>query len=100
MIRPVNARNVFHRKRDADGKLERPNGGILYNKDDGFNFGYNTLFWGNANHAEERIRQIYAKTGYFTHESPKMLIGQEGYMRWNVQKPHWTDYEVFQLSTL
>merc|ERR1712168_332046 len=77
VIRPADKRKVFHRQRNCDGEVVEPEGGILFNRGDGFNFGYNTLFWGNANQSEERIREIWADTGYFTHESPNALIGQK-----------------------
>ena len=95
VIRPKEKRNVFHRKKNEEfeGALCE-NEGILYNEGDGFNFGYNTLYWGNYAKSESQIRVIYNQThqDYFTYDSRLDVTGHEEYPR-----PHWKDYEVFQL---
>ena len=96
VIRPIEKRNVFHRKRHENGDLCRSDG-ILYNKGDGFNFGYNTLFWGNENTEERRIKmiRISSDTQYFTYESEIDVVGRKG---WGCTQ--WKDYEVFQLHAV
>ena len=92
VIRPVEKRNVFHRKRDEEGNLVEPEGGILWNGTDGFNFGYNHLFFGNGERRNDRI--VYAKRGgnYYTNESRADTVGRD---EWT---SYLTDYEVFQLN--
>ena len=94
VIRPENKRKIFHRKRDEEGKLVAEHG-ILNSYPDGFNFGYNTFWWGNGNRSDEGQRIIRGHPDdYYTFESMQDLTGyeQKGY-----ERPHWSDYEVFQL---
>lgn len=89
VVKPVNKMNVFHRKRNENGSLVQPNCGILYNKGDGFNFGYNTMFWGNYA-TDPEVIHVYSNQNYFTKFTREELVGssETGYFK---------DYEVFQL---
>lgn len=98
VIRPKDKRNIFHRKRDDDGNLLQPNGGLVWNPSDGFNFGYNTLYWGNGRYWA--MTGIYVNSEhpqnksheYYDLESAVDIVGQNEY-----PQPNWKDFEVFQL---
>eukprot|EP01083_Nonionella_stella_P081182 223522_1 len=93
VVRPIELRNVYHRKRNKDtNKLMEPNGGILFHQDDGFNFGYNTLFWGNW---AEDPKYVYCKDSqnYFDYKYSADIVGNgPGH-----SKEEFIDFEVFQL---
>eukprot|EP01084_Bolivina_argentea_P250125 418978_1 len=89
VLRPIHARNVFHRKRNEDGTLACSNG-ILYNKGDGFNFGYNTLFWGNGVTNPEDV-YCEGTQDYFDYETAKDIVGSD----WTET---FTDFEVFTFN--
>lgn len=89
VIRSENEWKVFHRKRDEDGKLLRENG-ILNSSLDGFNFGYNSFWWGNGYQNDLGQRVVLGTAGnYYTFESLKDLTGHTN--------TSWSDYEVFHL---
>ena len=96
VIRPAEKRKVFHRKRNGKGDLIQPDRGILYNRGDGFNFGYNDFFWGNNYRTFDQVSQIYTRNGsqYFDWDAAEELTGQKAH-----PNPHWTDFEVYQLNT-
>ena len=95
VIRPENKRKIFHRKRDEEGKLIREHG-ILNSYPDGFNFGYNTFWWGDGTRSDEGQRMIQgAANNYYTFESLSELTGHD-HDGWS-DYSHWEDYEVFQL---
>ena len=100
VIRPIEARKVCHRKKDENGKLLRPDCGILFCDLDGFNFGYNTLFWGNGEDDPELV-DCADNQHYFEYESAKDIVGQleddEEGDSWCSLYPTFSDFEVFQL---
>ena len=100
VIRPKEARKVCHRKRDENGELLQPDAGILYCEDDGFNFGYNTLFWGNG---ESQPKSVYCDDDqdYFEYKSAKDIVGKDesGSNGEELECATFSDFEVFQLKT-
>merc|ERR1712228_220861 len=95
-LRPMDKRKIFHRKRDKDGNFMKPKGGILHNKADAFNFGYNSFFWGNRHSipCDTLIVINPGKKGYFDVGKNADLCGH-GESGWTYTK--FREFEVFQL---
>ena len=96
-LRPSDKRKVFHRKRDKDGKLLKQDGGILFNRVDGFNFGYNDFFWGDYDKIPcSRLYIRCQNRNHFDVESDADLCGisHDSYGRCEAK---FKEFEVFQL---
>ena len=108
VIRPIEARKVFHRKRKGDGTICKQKCGLLFHKDDGFNFGCNTFFWGNGYREPTRV-YCDDEQDYFEYKSAKDIVGIDKYVRDEngrstrrsravEDRPKFDDFEVFQIT--
>eukprot|EP01084_Bolivina_argentea_P290585 499187_1 len=92
-VKPIDKRNVYHRSRGDNGDLLKSDSGLLYNKGDGFNFGYNTLFWGNYDTNPETVYvSNYNIADYYALDHIEEITGPLHY-----EETKFKDYEVFQL---
>ena len=93
-VRPSDKRKVYHRSRDKDGNL-KSEFGILYNKSDAFNFGYNSFFWCDGYKIPVDTFEITEGDTYYQVEDFTDLIGEYEY-----EETQFTNFEVFQLIKL
>ena len=103
VIRPIEARKVFHRKRDENGKLLEKNG-IWNSVYDGFNFGHDTFYWGDADTNPKTV-YIQPEQDFFQYGNANDVVGEEKRVfkksAWgNKERRGFSDYEVFQLVKL
>lgn len=92
-VRPLDRQRVYHRSKDEAGKLKDAACGILYNKGDGFNFGYNTFFWGNYDQEPKTVYVSSRPRDYFELDSIGLLTGSTS----RYGGVEFKDFEVFQL---
>ena len=75
----------------------QPNGGILCHYLDGFNFGNDTLFWGNGYVKPSDIKLIYCSNEqkYFEYDCAADILGSDTKYWPQVVFAEFEDFEVF-----